>query len=285
MPNCPVCNSTSPRQAWAYHGTDIYACHTCDLQFAHPMQGAAVEYYRENYTEVVASMRAGQVHPGFQFIIDKLKTTVRQYLKADQHRVIDIGCGPGYVLAQLAGEGFDCFGIDFNPEVIKVAREHFKIRAEVATIEELLTINAQYDLALLIHVLEHVSDPAELLRSIRRLLASGGLVFIDLPNRNRFALRRSLKRGDYPAGDYPPHHITFWSIKSLSQALEQAGYEVIQCGARPLGHEGQVAAFLQHRLKLPRGRLTAWFTRLLNTGGRLLQLQGETIYAIARRLD
>jgi SAM-dependent methyltransferase len=248
------------------------------------MQGASLAYYRDHYDDVIASVQAGQIHPGFHFIIEKVREVTWRYLNSSQRRVIDIGCGPGYVLAQVAQWGFECFGIDFNPDVVRVANEYFKIEAKVARVEDLLAVESRYDLALLIHVLEHVEAPAGLLKNICQLLKPGGVLFIDLPNRNRFALRRSLKNGDYPEGDYPPHHITFWSIAALTRALQIAGYSVIQCHARPVGAEGQVETFLRNRLGLPAGRVTTFVTQLIRAVSRLLNLQGETIYAVARRV-
>ena len=232
------------------------------------MQGASLAYYRDHYDDVIASVQAGQIHPGFHFIIEKVREVTWRYLNSSQRRVIDIGCGPGYVLAL----------------VVRVANEYFKIEAKVARVEDLLAVESRYDLALLIHVLEHVEAPAGLLKNIYQLLKPGGVLFIDLPNRNRFALRRSLKNGDYPEGDYPPHHLTFWSIAALTRALQIAGYSVIQCHARPVGAEGQVETFLRNRLGLPTGRVTTFVTQLIRAVGRLLNLQGETIYAVARRV-
>jgi SAM-dependent methyltransferase len=285
MPVCPGCQSLSPTQAWSYKGTPIYACADCDLQFVDPMQGAPLEYYRSHYDAVVASAEAGLTHPGFRFIIEKIRDVTRRYLSPDQRHVIDIGCGPGYVLAQIAPGGYECFGIDFNPDVVRVANEHFKIKAKVARVEDLLAVEARYDLALLIHVLEHVEDPAGLLKNIYQLLKPSGVLFIDLPNRNRFALRRSIKNGDYPEGDYPPHHITYWSIMALTHVLSAAGYSVIQCKARPLGAEGQVEDYLRARLRLPAGCATKLLAQGITAVMRILNLQGETIYAVARRVD
>ena len=86
MPTCPSCQAVSPSKAWSYQGTPIYACRECDLQFADPMQGAPLEYYRSHYDEVIASAQTGQTHPGFRFIIDKIRDVTRRYLQPDQRR-------------------------------------------------------------------------------------------------------------------------------------------------------------------------------------------------------
>ena len=282
MPACPVCQSPSPSEAWQYNEYQVLACPNCDLQFVYPMLGANADFYTERYQTTIAAMRADDIHPGFRFTVRKIKSVAQNYLEPSRRRAIDIGCGPGYLLSELTKLGFDALGIDFNPDVVRVAQEHFHVKAHVGDVAELIRINARFDLALLIHVLEHVPDPAHLLRDISLVLERGGILLIDLPNRERFAFNRSIQKGTFFWGEYPPHHITFWSVKALSAALELAGYTVLECVPRPLGEEGQIKIFLKNRLKLP-DQLAESLALPLRAMGRRAGLQGETIYAIARR--
>jgi len=283
MPACPVCESGEPTESWRYRDYLILQCPDCDLQFSHPMQGAPVEYYQEHYVETIAAHLANDIHPGFRYTVNKIKYVTQYYLSPDQRRAIDVGCGPGYLLSELKQLRFDCLGIDFNPSVVQIAKEHFHVNAKVGQVEDLITLNLHFDLALLIHVLEHVEDPAGLLRSIRQIMNPGGILFIDLPNRDRFVINRSLQSGDLCWGEYPPHHLTFWSMSSLSKTLELAGYSVLECHPRPFGEEGQINIFLTNRLKLPACPPISLLADGLRRVGRMLGLQGETLYAVARR--
>ena len=283
MHACPICQSES-KPAWQYREYEIFECLGCTLQFVYPIQSGSLDYYQNHYVETAQAIQAGDIHPGFAYLIGQIDQTIQYFLKPDQKSVIDIGCGSGYVLSELKKRGFDVLGIDFNPDAIRIAQEHFHLNAQVGRIEDLVALDSKFDFALLVHVLEHVEDPLSLLRNIRQVLAPNGILLVDLPNRDRFAIRRSLTRGEMEPGEYPPHHLTFWSTASLVRALQLTGYSVIECHPRPFNEENQVGLFLGHRLRLP-GRVTAALSRVIGAVGRLLGLQGGTIYAVARRAD
>lgn len=284
MPSCPVCKTDLVKEVWRYQDYTILGCSNCLLQFTNPMQGGSADYYEARYIETGQAILQNSIHPGVAYILKRMLDTVDRYLVASQRRVIDVGCGNGYLLSELAKRRFDCLGIDFNPDAIRIAQEHFHLNAQVGRIEDLVALDSKFDFALLIHVLEHVEDPLSLLRNIRQVLAPNGILLVDLPNRDRFAIRRSLTRGEMEPGEYPPHHLTFWSTASLVRALQLTGYSVIECHPRPFNEENQVGLFLSHRLRLP-GRVTAALSRVIGAVGRLLGLQGGTIYAVARRVD
>lgn len=275
---CPVCTNSPCPAAWAYKQQMIYSCPHCGLEFISPMTSPPVEYYETNYQSTLEQLASGDIHPGFRYIVKWLDQALA-LLPAAQHRAIDIGCGSGYLLSELKQRGVGGVGLDFNQELVQFARSHYGVDARVGQISDLLNVNLRFDLALLVHVLEHVEQPLELLRDINRLLDPGGLLLIESPNVNRFGLRRSLRRGDYDWHEYPPHHLTFWSDRALAAALHQAGFEVLHCRAHPLGEEGQIQLFLKS-LGWPGAARTAALIRPLARG---LGLQGETVLALARR--
>lgn len=277
-PICPLCGDDS-RLAWRYKDFTIFECPNCALHFVYPLQSASLKYYRSHYGEIIDSTLDGDIHPGFRYTLGVIQRAVQRYLMPNQRKAIDVGCGPGYVLSELTKWGFDCLGIDFNPEVIRVAVEHYHLNAQVSKVEDLVAVNSRFDLAVLIHTLEHVQDPMKLLRDIRCILNPNGILIVDLPNRDRFTIGRSLRKGTLLPGDYPPHHLTFWSTTSLKHALKLSGYSVHECYPRPLGEEGQVALFFNHRFKLPPSK---WLENPVIAIARFARLQGETIFAVAR---
>jgi 2-polyprenyl-3-methyl-5-hydroxy-6-metoxy-1,4-benzoquinol methylase len=258
----------------------IVACRSCDLEFAEPFVAAPLDYYQANYMDYVAPSYE-EIHPGYQFTIRKIRQAVA-HLTPDANRAIDVGCGAGYLLVDLQRRGFECLGIDFNEDLVRVANERFGVPARVDDVRNLAKIGARFDVALLSHVLEHVDDPLGLLRHIHQILSPGGLLVIEIPNRNWYSVGHSLRNGTCTWNNYPPHHITFWSTASLRKALTHAGFSVVECIPRPFEDMGRIDRFVTGRLGLSKGPLYSFVSSILSLVGRAAKLEGSTLHAIAR---
>jgi 2-polyprenyl-3-methyl-5-hydroxy-6-metoxy-1,4-benzoquinol methylase len=193
---CPVCASTQLAEAWRYKDSVIVACRSCELEFAEPFVAAELDYYQANYIDYVAPSYE-EIHPGYQFTIRKIREAVA-HLSPGANRAIDVGCGAGYLLVDLQRRGFECLGIDFNEDLVKVANERFGVPARVDDLRNIVALGTRFDVALLSHVLEHVDDPLGLLRNIRQILNPGGFLVIEIPNRNWYSVGHSLRRSSAP---------------------------------------------------------------------------------------
>jgi 2-polyprenyl-3-methyl-5-hydroxy-6-metoxy-1,4-benzoquinol methylase len=103
-------------------------------------------------------------------------------------RVLDIGCGTGFLLERLAERGFSGVGIDLSPESVGHARRRLaeigaadRLTAEVGSAYE--PPAGPFDLITLTDVLEHLEDPRACLRALREQMAPDGLLVISTPNR------------------------------------------------------------------------------------------------------
>ena len=101
----------------------------------------------------------------------------------DGQRVLDVGCGPGNITADLArvAPGIDITGVDLPADVIATAQaehggEH--VRFEVGDVYELQFADATFDVVFAHQVLQHLSDPVAALREMRRVLRPGGTVAV-----------------------------------------------------------------------------------------------------------
>jgi 2-polyprenyl-3-methyl-5-hydroxy-6-metoxy-1,4-benzoquinol methylase len=98
--------------------------------------------------------------------------------------VIDMACGEGYGAGVLAGRAASVLGLDANPEAYEHARLRYR-RANLRFDRGLVESYGEpgsYDAVSFLQTIEHVHDPAAVLRHFKTLLAPGGTVYISTPN-------------------------------------------------------------------------------------------------------
>jgi ubiquinone/menaquinone biosynthesis C-methylase UbiE len=89
--------------------------------------------------------------------------------------ILDVACGPGVVSAQAALRGAKTAGIDFSPEMIRLARNaNPELEFHVCDVEQLPFDNARFDAAIVNFGLHHFENPRNALAEIRRVLRPQG---------------------------------------------------------------------------------------------------------------
>lgn len=105
-------------------------------------------------------------------------------------RVVDVGCGGGILSESMAARGADVLGIDLSEKPLGVAKLHAletgaQLRYEHIAVEDLAAREpASFDVVTCMEMLEHVPDPAAIVRSCAALVKPGGRVFFSTINRN-----------------------------------------------------------------------------------------------------
>src|SRR2546425_3583836 len=88
-------------------------------------------------------------------------------------RVLEIGCGGGEFLASFRDRGWKTLGVEPGRQHAEQARRRGIEVIEQPLTDDLITHLGNFDAVLLIHVLEHMVDPEEMLRMIHKLLRPG----------------------------------------------------------------------------------------------------------------
>ncbi|CAM3783945.1 bifunctional 2-polyprenyl-6-hydroxyphenol methylase/3-demethylubiquinol 3-O-methyltransferase UbiG [Bordetella sputigena] len=105
-------------------------------------------------------------------------------------RILDVGCGGGILSESMAAEGAEVTGIDLAEKSLKVARLHglesgVKVEYRAVAVEQLAQEQpGRYDIVTCMEMLEHVPDPASVVRACAGLVKPGGWVFFSTLNRN-----------------------------------------------------------------------------------------------------
>jgi len=189
----------------------IYKCPECSLEFSSPMKSALPSHYEkfEEYFERWEFKKA------------------LNFISSKKAKIIDIGCGEGHFLNLARKKGFDVFGIDFNENAIKVAKEKFCIENVYPyTLEEFIEKfpDEKFDFVFFFHLLEHLEDPLNFMKNIKKILKEDGYIAFSLPNPKRFSLHSNFRE----EWDFPPHHLTRWNEKSINKLLNITGFELIK---------------------------------------------------------
>jgi SAM-dependent methyltransferase len=133
--------------------------------------------------------------------------------------VVEIGCGDGAVLAELARRGWTVDGFELAQNAARRARERGVAR-KIETFDgvHVPAETDEYDLAVLSHVLEHVPDPLPLLREAAR---AGRWVAVEVPlEDNRSAHRPAKRELARSAG-----HLHAFSRGDVLRLVSEAGLE------------------------------------------------------------
>jgi SAM-dependent methyltransferase len=119
---------------------------------------------------------------------------VHRFDEARGKRVLDVGCGNGYVLAQYALHGANVVGVDLTERAIDLSRRRFRLLGldgEFAQIDgmRLPYPDASFDVVCSMGVLHHIPDPRPLVSELERVLRPGGELVVMLYNRSSFRYR------------------------------------------------------------------------------------------------
>jgi 2-polyprenyl-6-hydroxyphenyl methylase/3-demethylubiquinone-9 3-methyltransferase len=149
--------------------------------------------------------------------------------------VIDIGCGGGILAESMARKGAKVTGIDLSKKALKVADLHslesgVEVRYKLIAAEDMAAEEpGQFDVVTCMEMLEHVPDPASIVRAAAALVKPGGHVFFSTINRNMKAYIHAVIGAEYllrmlPRGTHD--YEKFITPAELSQYIRSAGLQV-----------------------------------------------------------
>lgn len=151
-------------------------------------------------------------------------------------KVLDVGCGGGILAESMAQSGADACGIDLSEKALKVAQLHaLEVGAQLTyrsiAAEDLAQEQPeQYDVVTCMEMLEHVPDPASVVRACAKLCKPGGTLFFSTLNRSPKSYLFAIIGAEYilkllPKGTH--EYAKFIKPSELVAFTRQAGLEMI----------------------------------------------------------
>jgi SAM-dependent methyltransferase len=159
---------------------------------------------------------------------------IERLLPGDAKKVLDIGCGNGFLASRLAQKGYAVTGIDVSPDGVVLAKKAYPdLVFEVASAYDNLTdrFGDDFDLVVSSEVIEHLYFPEILLRSAYSLLRVGGSLIVTTPYHGylkNLALSLANKWDEHHNVQWEGGHIKFFSIDTLDSMLRSAGFRNVK---------------------------------------------------------
>ena len=144
-------------------------------------------------------------------------------------RVVDVGCGGGILADAMARRGADVLGIDLAEKSLKVAQLHAleaqtpRVAYRTVAAEDLATQEpGTFDVVTCMEMLEHVPDPASVVRACAALAKPGGTVFFSTINRNPRSFALAIVGAEYVLGLVPREEAIPDEVLELAKRRQEA---------------------------------------------------------------
>lgn len=212
---CDCCGSKKMVRLDAYMEYQHFRCEDCEFEFFVPGDSAITASLYENDADYIDDLNV--VTSSEDLILwhhlEAIKFLQSKF-ESGNTKALDIGCFNGFFVKKLLSLGYDAQGIDFNKSAVAFGQVKLGLGSRISTqtIEAMIEQEKRFDVITLFEVLEHLPDAKTFLGNVTKLLKNGGVLILSTPN-NKMCWR--------PALDYPPHHLSRFTTKSLEGCLSQ----------------------------------------------------------------
>jgi SAM-dependent methyltransferase len=152
-------------------------------------------------------------------------------------RILDVGCAAGYLGKILRERGHYVTGIESDAAAAKKARACYDV-FHLADLETFaFPFRGEFDYILFADILEHLRDPAAVLRRSLPSLKDSGKIIVSLPNVANWVVRLSLLFGNFDSADrgiLDKTHLHFFTLRTLKNMMSEVSCRVLDVTPTPL---------------------------------------------------
>lgn len=187
--------------------------------------------YMPRYADGTIRSRANQMFNRLTYDLWRRELNrFRRTQEISRLRIVDVGCGPGFLLQCCEAWGFDAelIGVDQSEALLSVAKSRCKrMTALKGDVSSLPLQNESVDVAFALHVVEHLNDPKVFFDEAHRILRPKGLLVIATPNNEGLGARIMGKRWN---GYSDPTHVSLHGPSFWSDLVGKSGFNITRHG-------------------------------------------------------
>jgi len=221
---CPVCGSTGSRFLANNDFFDYVSCCHCTLVYMNPSFPAdrVNEGFKGDdelvmeYFNIILKYKTGLPPRPDPLTDHKLKDI---YAVKQWGKLLDVGCSLGDFLHK-AKYFYEVEGVEVNPLTRAVTGNFFKVHEDYLSN---LGLTTEYDIVTLNQILYGVPDPVTLLKDIHAVLREDGILYINTPNADSYAMQLYKGRCNHLYG-YTTQNV--FNRLSLEKAAELTGFKI-----------------------------------------------------------
>lgn len=256
---CPFCAEPGPRIKYRFKDCAILRCRGCRLMWLFPKPGLEQlhkvydegyyqnkEFFRKDGTKLYGYVGYLAERINKQYDYQRVVGRVEKMLSGGgagpdgARRWLDVGCGLGFLMDVAFDHGFRVQGVEFNRSAIRYIQSKFTYPVEYGLVQE-LQFDGTFDVISLFDVIEHMDDPVDSLRCLRRIVAPGGVCAIQTMDSDSWMSRLIGKHLE----DFrrTREHLYFFTRDSITRILNETGWEVADI--RFIGHTFQIGDLIK----------------------------------------
>ncbi len=222
---CQVCGRQNFSWFCKKNSFNLWRCRDCSLIFVFPLPDPKNIYSADYFSSA---------KNGFGYVDydqDKLPMipTFKKYLAwlkqlaPDQGQLLDLGAATGFFVKLAKADGWSSTGVEISDYAAAMGRERgLKIMTGVLT--DLSLPPDYYEAVTMLDVLEHLTDPAQTIEEVKKIIKPGGLLLINTPDAGSLIAKIL---GKYWHLLVPPEHLHYFSQSNLIKFLASRGFEPI----------------------------------------------------------
>jgi 2-polyprenyl-3-methyl-5-hydroxy-6-metoxy-1,4-benzoquinol methylase len=261
---CKICHSQSSPVMILENRNEInhlYRCPKCKIAFVYPQPSMNVldDYYNGMYKELTVKFDNEKMYWANRSIEGYFKRLGLKKSSLKGKSFVDFGGGLGYYSKAALNFGLNSILVEKDPVSVDFAKNKLELTNIIQkNLHEFINESSiKYDFVFFRHVIEHVTDPADIIRGISSLLKKDGILIIETDNNAGIEILfqkgtkrfyRDLYDNSYknitfasllrkrPFALDPPRHLFAFRMANLSSLITSCNFDIIKTNHYRLGH-------------------------------------------------